>query len=229
MANAYQTRQNSNKCLFEFDSLVDVQLGIVLALQKEYPSGGFLKTINYSFLHQPLEQLKQFRVFGYGRNIIQECFNGKVRDSYQTIIDQYRMRKETYDLAPRTLIPRMIKMFSKSGFIKSVVLCHTQFEYQKAQEILNGLDNISIIKNAKESDINVNEYARIHLGDIRDLDKFNPFDCTHISILNYGSNLQLIRHDVILLREYIIKYGDTNIFEIIDSYSYIECPDYGKI
>lgn len=229
MTNGIQNRQNSNKCLFEFDSLVDVHLGIVLALQKVYPSGGSLKTINYSFLHQPLDQLKQFRVFGYGRNIVQECFNGNVRESYQTIIDQYRMRKETYDLAPKTLIHRMIKLFGKSGFIKSVVLCHTQFEYQKAQEILQGIENVSIIQNAKESDIDVNEYARIHLGDIRDLSKFKPFDCTHVAILNYGSNLQLIRHDVILLREYVIGYGDTNILEIIDSYSDVECPDYGKI
>ena len=70
---------------------------------------------------------------------------------------------------------------------------------------------------------------RLIVGDIRDLDRYKPFDCTHIAVLNYGSNLQLIDHDVILLREYVIQWGDTNQFEIIDSYNDVTCPDYGRI
>ena len=221
-------RQNSNKLLFEFDSLVDIDLGIVLALQEDYPPGE-LSTINYSFLHQSLPELKQARVFLYGRDVVQECFlTDNTRKSYQAMKDYYKTQKKVYEKAPITSLVRLIKVYGQTNFIQSLVLCHSQFELETANKLLGNTPGCTI-KIGKESEIDVNTYARIHLGDIHQLDKFNEFDCTHIAILNYGSNLQLIDHDVILLRDYVIRFGDTNIFEIIDSYTDVECPDYGKI
>lgn len=224
-------RQNSTDCLFEFDSLVDMHLGVTMALQKDFPSGGHLPSINYSFLHQSIEELKQFRVFGYGKNIVQECLAGKARDSYRVIYESYCNKRISYELAPHTLLIKLVKMYAKTGFIRSTILCHTPFEYETIRSIFSDTDGCTIIQNANEKSICVNDYARIHLGDIHDLDLFNPFDCVHIAILNYGSNLQIMHHmnDIVLLKDYVIRYGDTNIFEIIDSYSDITCPEYGKI
>ena len=221
-------RKNSSRLLFDFDTLVDLHLGVVKALQEDYPPGE-LSTVNYSFLHQPFEKLKQFRVFGYGKNVVQECFKGKPKESFTSIYETYLNQKRVYNRAPRTLIPRLIRVYGNSGFIKSTVLTHNVFEYQTASEILHGCNNCTIVQNANEKTIDVNQFARIHIGDIHDLDRYNPFDCTHIAVLNYGSNLQLIDHDVILLREYVIQWGDTNQFEIIDSYNDVTCPDYGRI
>ena len=64
-------RRNSTKVLFHFDSLVDLHLAVVYALQKDYPSGWSNPHINYSFLHQSKKDLKQFRVYGIGKNIVQ--------------------------------------------------------------------------------------------------------------------------------------------------------------
>lgn len=224
-------RKNSHQCLFEFNSLVDMHLGVVMALQKDFPSGGLLPTINYSFLHQSLDELKQFRMFAYGKNVVQECFAGSAKQSYETIYKTYCDKKISYDLAPHTLLVKLVKMYNKTGFIKSTILCHSPFEYDMATSIFGSLQNCVIVPNANEKSIDVNEFARIHIGDIRDLDLFNPFDCTHIAVLNYGSNLQVMHHinDVTLLSDYVIRYGDTNVFEIIDSYSGIACPEYGKI
>ena len=222
------SRKNSQKLFFEFDSLVDLDLGTVLALQEDYPPGE-LFTINYSFLHQSLDGLKQARVFLYGRDVVQECFKDKnIRASYQTIKDTYRNQKRVYNLAPRTALVNYVKVCCNTGFLHCTILCHNQFEFETAMDLLGHTPNCSIAV-GKEKNYDINDYARVHVGDIHELDLFNPFDCTHLAVLNYGSNLQVMDHDVILLREYIIKYGDTNVFEIIDSYINVKCPDYGRI
>lgn len=229
-------KSSSKRLLFEFDSLIDLHLGVVKALQEDYPPGESSspsKTINFSFLHQSMDKLKQFRVYGYGKNIIQECLLGSARESYETIYKSYLEDERVYRLAPLTVIPRLIRVFAITGFINSDIITHNELEYKTAKQIFSNkkgnTKDINILSGVSESDLDVGQYSRIHLGDIRDLDNFKEFDCTFIAILNYGSNLQLIAHDVILLREYIVKFGDTNQFQIIDSYTDVECPEYGKI
>ena len=226
-------KSSNKRLLFEFDSLIDLHLGVVKALQEDYPPGesSSSKTINFSFLHQSLDKLKQFRVYGYGKNIVQECFLGTARNSYETIYKSYLEDERVYRLAPVTVIPRLIRVFSVTGFITCDIITHNELEYKTAMQIFpvkNRSKAINIIRGSS-SDLNINNYSRIHMGDIRDLDNYNDFDCTYIAILNYGSNLQLITHDVILLREYIVRFGDTNQFQLIDSYTDVECPEYGKI
>ena len=75
----FAKRKNSNKVLFHFDSLVDLHLAVVYALQKDYPSGGSMQSINYSFLHQSRMELKKHRIFDIGKEVIQECFLGNMQ------------------------------------------------------------------------------------------------------------------------------------------------------
>lgn len=222
-------RQNSNRVLFHFDSIVDLHLAVVYALQKDYPSGGLNPHVNYSFLHQSNQVLKQERVFGIGKNVVQECFNGSLKESYQTIYDTYV--NDQFDSiigkAPITLMLRLIAGYSRAGngLVTSTIICSTDKQAEVASKIIKTLPATILVG---EDKIDVNDYARLIIGDVRDLDLFKRPQCVHITVLNYGSNLQVVGDQPVILPEYVLKYGDTNEFQIIDSYTDVVRPENQK-
>ena len=191
------TRKNSNNVLFEFDSLVDLHLAVVRALQKDFPSGGSLPSINYSFLHQSDVELMKARMFCIGKNLIQECLYGNSRDEYETIYNSYLNDDwgATVSLAPITSIPKLIHSFNATcnGVIKCHILCHNARETDVARTVLKGLD-VKFLETT-EDQIDLKTYARVVVGDIKDIDLFKTPEFMHLAILNYGSNLQIVGKD----------------------------------
>lgn len=221
-------RQNSNKILFHFDSLVDFHLAVVYSLQKDYPSGGSNPSIDYYFLHQTRQELTQFRVFGIGKNIVQECFNPPVKNSYDAIYQSYISDRfdTTIQKAPITNILRMMATIGKVGkgaYVKSYLYCENDVQARIARSIIKSIPVEVLVDDPKNIDLN--EYARFIIGDIRDMDAFNPPQCLHIAVLNYGSNLQIVGKEPVLVPEYVIKYGDVNIFQVIDAYNNVMVPE----
>lgn len=219
-------RQNSNRVLFHFDSIVDLHLAVVYALQKDSPSGGLNPHINYSFLHQSRQSLKQERVFGIGKNVVQECFKGSLRDSYQTVYETYVNDRfdSTIGKAPITLMLRLIAGYSRAGggLVSSTIVCSNDKQAEVAKKIIKTLPATILVG---EDRVEVNDYARLIIGDVRDLDLFKRPQCVHITVLNYGSNLQVVGDQPVILPEYVLKYGDVNEFQVIDSYTDVTVPD----
>ena len=219
-------RRNSSRVLFHFDSLVDLHLAVVYALQKDYPSGGLNPRINYSFLHQSKQALKQERVFGIGKNVVQECFNGSLRDSYQTIYESYinNQFRSVIGKAPITMMLRLIAGYSRAGggIVSTTVVCSNDEQAEVAKGIIKTLPTRIVVG---EDKVELNDYARVILGDVRDLDLFKRPQCVHIAVLNYGSNLQVVGNQPVILPEYVLKYGDVNEFQVIDSYTDVVVPE----
>lgn len=228
MDQQFKKHVNSNKILFHFDSLVDLHLAVVYALQKDYPSGGLNPRINYSFLHQSRQDLKQFRVYGIGKNIVQECLNDPLRQSYQTIYESYI--NDQFDRviqhAPLTVMLKIIAAYTRvgrGGLVSPWIYCKDNRELKIAKGIIKTLPVRFITGDPKN--INLDDYARFVIGDVRDLDAFNHPHCLHIAVLNYGSNLQIVGKQPVIVPDYVIKYGDVNIFQIIDSYTDVVVPE----
>ena len=217
-------RANSTKVLFHFDSLVDLHLAVVYALQKDFPSGGSNQCINYSFLHQSKKDLIHHRVFDIGKNVVEECFLGTLRDKYQTIYQSYI--EDEFDRviqdAPITLMLRLLAAYGRIGkkdnAVQSFIFCRNQAEENVARGLLKTIPTQYIVGNADKLDLR--PFARIIVGDVRDLDEFKVPQFLHITVLNYGCNLQVVKGSAFVLPEYMAKYGENNQFEIIDSYRF---------
>lgn len=225
MVNQFRTmRTNSTKVLFHFDSLVDLHLAVVYALQKDYPSGGSNQRINYSFLHQSKKDLIHHRVFDIGKDVVQECFLGDLKEKYQMIYQSYidnefdRIIQE----APITLMLRLLAAYGRVGkkdnTVQTFIFCHNQAEENVARGILKTIPATFYVGNPDKIDLR--PFARIVLGDVRDLDEFKVPQFLHITVLNYGCNLQVVKGSAFVLPEYMAKYGENNQFEIIDSYRF---------
>lgn len=224
----FQHRTNSNKILFNFDSLLDLHLAVVYALQKEYPSGGSNPRINYSFLHQSHKDLRQFRVFGIGKNVVQECFNEPIKSNFKTIYDTYINDRfdEIIGLAPLTSSLKVIAAYTRVGhgkLVKPFIFCKNIKEERIAKAMIKSLP-VKIIRDDPKN-IMLDEYARFVIGDVRDLDDFNAPQCVYIAVLNYGDNLQIVRGQPVIIPKYVMEYGDVNEFQIFDSYTNVTVPE----
>ena len=165
----FAKRKNSNKVLFHFDSLVDLHLAVVYALQKDYPSGGSMQSINYSFLHQSRMELKKHRIFDIGKEIIQECFLGNMRDKWQSTYKIYM--EEEFDRvisdAPITPMLRLIAAFSRVGrgsHVSSSIFCENYNQARITRAMLKTIPADIIVGQPEKIDLN--QYARVILGDI---------------------------------------------------------------
>ena len=210
----FAKRKNSNKVLFHFDSLVDLHLAVVYALQKDYPSGGSIQSINYSFLHQSKMELKRHRIFDIGKEVIQECFLGPMRDKWQSTYKIYM--EEEFDRvisdAPITPMLRLIAAFSRVGrgsHVSSSIFCENYNQARIARAMLkdapivildeatSALDNKSeaIVQKALDNLMqNKTVFVIAHrLSTIKNADK--------IAVINEGELVELGTHDELLCRE----------------------------
>lgn len=213
-------RKNSNKVLFHFDSLVDLHLAVVYALQKDYPSGGSVPSINYSFLHQSHAELKSHRVYDIGTSVIQECFNEPLKDKWEIVYLSYKENQfdRIIQDAPITLMLKLIAAYSRvgRGTTSTSIFCENEAQLKVARGMIKTLPANIIMTDPKNVDLN--QYARFIIGDINDLKLFNKPKYTHLAVLNYGSNLQISGGITNIPQKYVKLYGFTNQFEIIDAY-----------
>lgn len=215
------SREFSNSILFEFDTLIDLHIGVVKALQNEFlHSGGFNPNINYSFLSIETEDsLKSHRLLDLDYDIIQESFLGEARESYKEIYLDFIDKEydKIIELSPKTEISRLIHAYDRAGFIQSFILCKNQTEVNWTREIVGNKARTLLIDSEKK--IKLSSYARLCLSNIFDITRFKNVESIHIMILNYAENFTLTKkNDRILRPEMIVLLGDVNEFEIIDPY-----------
>lgn len=219
--------------LFEFDSIVDLQLGVVRTLRKDYPSGGNNSSINYDFLHKDFESIAMDRLYLYNKNIVQECFTDKFKPKYKTIYNSYIDPDGEFDrvvkLSPITLMVRLINTYAQAGagLVKCFVRCDNQDQEAVIKRLFGNDNRIATIITCPREEVNLLDYSRIIVADVHDLDKYPGLKETakHIAVLNYGCNLEVINNDVVILKDYIIKYGLRNNIQVIDSMPMIKAGD----
>lgn len=216
-----QSRKFSNSILFEFDTLVDLKIGLVKALQEDFPPGGPSNQIlNFSFLHHNDEdQLKVIHTFNT-EDILARSFVPKYKEMSESIYldylrDQY---SRIIDLSPITNMVRLINTYNKTGYITSRIICKRDEEEAFVKKVIR---EPKIIRTDSEKSIDIKEYARIIISNIDDMKLFNinKMIGMHITVLNYAENFIITEEGVKTIDpRYIIGFSDLNEFEFLDPY-----------
>lgn len=227
MPTVKTARQNNNSVLFTFDSIVDLPLGVTLALKRALDALGpdAFSLFDVSFLQKSSMEHMKARQETLGVPFFELCFSESGKKSADAIYKSYTMDtgydKKSREISPVTNALRLVHAFCNhsDNSIKVFLLGRCQLDI----EILKGIfqkrcKNIIYLMSHDLSDIDINNYGRIVIGDVHQLDSFNPPKLRHITILNYGSNLQLVNGKPNLLPEYVIKYGDVNELEMLNAY-----------
>lgn len=223
-ATPFSGRENNNNVLFTFDSVVDISLGIILALQKDFPSGGST-FLDYSFLSKSPKEMQEQRRILYGEDIVERCFLPEYRDKAAAITRAYRTEDRVIQFSPvNPAVLSLIHSFThySDQSIRVTLLGETQLETRSLRRMLeHRCPTIRYVTSAiDDPNLNLSAYGRVVFGDFKMLDKLaNPPKFRHLTILNYGSNLQLVDGKPIIMPEYLIKYGDINQIELLDLYN----------
>lgn len=220
-------RKNSNDIIFTFDSLIDIEIGVVYAIIDDYLYDGDRTNqyINYPFLDLVAfdeEFPKMIRMRDIGENIVQQCFLGKARDEFLDIYLQYISNdyERIIKLAPKTDMVRLINQYARTGFIKSTVVCRNDLEVKYAKEFTNGK---CIIKQVKQyTEVDLTGFARVVIANISDILQFRGLKLMHIAVLNYACNftieLQNNKEVRMLLPQAVMPLWDINEFEVMNPY-----------
>lgn len=197
-----QTNESKrNKVLFDFYSIVDKRLSIIMGILKHHFEEDKATEILNMMLENDINGISDMKK-AHMENFL-------VRDIYARVMDFHIAEKEYLQYSVLTSMKVLLEEYIKTnGLIKPVVLCENQTQ---VQFIKNTFPKATCILGDKSS-VNTSGYTRIIAGSIEDIEGFKDPTMVDFVILNYRENF--IDDNYNLDPVYIIKYGDVNSFTI---------------
>lgn len=220
------TRKNSNSIIFTFDSIIDIRLGVINYLRRhkdEFSS----RYLNIPFLNSDNEDyLKDARMNRMDLDPVKMAFRGKAEDSSEDLATQIIQEnyEEVINLAPKTNMVRLIKVYNMFKIVKCIIICMNPIEEEFIEKEFDGIQCVSVVKVNSFKDIDLGLYARLVVANINDILSFKAVHMRHLCILNFTENFMIgenpITHEdeKMMLPHVALPLSDDNVFEIMNPY-----------
>lgn len=190
-----------NKVLFDFYSIVDKRLSIIMGVLKHHFEEEKATEILTMMLENNIDGIPDMKK-AHMENFL-------VRDIYARIMDTDITEDIYLQYSVLTSMKALLTEYIKTnGLIKPVVLCENQTQ---VQFIKNTFPKATYILGNKNS-IDTSEFTRIIVSTPEDIEEFKDPIMVDFVILNYRENF--IDDNYNLDPVFIIKYGDVNSFTI---------------
>lgn len=222
-------RAELNTVLFDFDSIMDIKVGVTDFVKQMVLSGALsdkffdmeiIKNSDRNFFKQfhASEMENVFYKIFNKNEVSEENANSIYRDTlsknHEEIINKY---------SPVTTMAELIQAYDKTAdkSVKTTVLCKSEDE---KLYIEHNFPDIAIYYSKRE-DADISEYTRIVVSDIMDIKKFKNVDAKQILVLAYADNFEVIHVGKsetpfnVLKPSIIMSYGTNNEFEVADPYN----------
>lgn len=200
-----------NTILFDFDSLIDIELSVIQWLRGEY-GGRKLNGISDYIFTGSMEEFKFKRIHG-----TQDLF-GSMLDNmdHKDVIKAFRSEyeKDILRYAYPTNMQSLIRAYSKAGngVIKTAVRCSNETQKKYVESLPTDIELCS------RHEVNMSRYGRLVVGDAYDALLYRLEEPKSILVLNYRDNFT--ENDITLLRpELIISLGDIHDIQVISAYA----------
>lgn len=229
--------RDHNSMLFEFDSIIDMELSVVHFIQKNYDTMQNPKWFDKSVLYQSDDVLKPMQIYNdnaYKLPVLKNIFkpeykkNRIIESVYSIILKRYYKDILNENIVVYTAMKKYIKTcFStaKEAGIRIGIVCSADEEKDLLSRIFPG---ITIIQ-GQRNEIDLSLYGRIVIGDIKTLYKYIDKNKEHpgaknFLILNYRKNFEK-EDSSLLIARIVVIFKDVNEFEIANTYIGIEAPE----
>ncbi len=207
-----------NTILFDFYSLIDIELSLINFIKAEYRDVNLPHLDKHQILYTEEKDWIFKRQFGtedlFRSLIIGDEYKDRYYDILNSIISENEdeiIGKYAYPTSMKVLLSAYKK--AGDGVIRTSVQCET--EAQKNYILQNFPD--TSIEFGKREDINMSKYTRLIVGDYRNALKYNLEEPKSILILNYRENFNN-KDSTQLKPELIIKFGDIHDISVISAY-----------
>lgn len=195
--------QKRNRVLFDFYSIVDKRISVIMGMlhYKQDTNKEKIDRILELILENGFDKIDDMKKA--------HMENFKIRDIYAEIFD-YPIPEESYLshsvlTSMRTLLDEYIKT---NGLIKPVVLCENETQ---VQFIKNTFPKATYILGGKSS-VDTSNFTRIIVSTPEDVEKFKDPIMVDFVVLNYRENFIDDKYNLDPM--FLIKYGDVNSFTI---------------
>lgn len=205
-----------NSILFDFDSIVDVEITIIRWLAHNYKHTALDWFDIPMAASTSLTDLKFNRTYGrrdlFESFIISDEYKAKHKELIKALLDEYE--EDILKFAVKTSVSDLLKAYKMAGdgVIKATVRCET-----KAQvDYITSNFGSPIERNARP-DVDMGKYGRLIIGDALGALEYKLHEPKSILVLDFRENFT--DDDITLLRpELVINLGDINDIRVISSY-----------
>lgn len=195
-----------NKVLFDFYSIVDYTLSVIMSEMSKGPSTIQDKLIQE--LHYlgttTTTALKSWHMYGMGIDLL----------GFLKGYDDYEIKEE--DILKHAVVTSMGSLLANcidsKGLIKPAVLCKNE---SQAQFIKNMLPDATCIVEDR-SQVNTSNYGRIVIGDINHSLEFKNPVTIDFMILNFYENF--VNQSFTICPDILLAVGDVNTFTVASAY-----------
>lgn len=217
-----------NSILFDFDSVIDIELSIIKWIAKEYRDEKLEKFNKHRLLYTSLDDMKFMRVLGYyGQDffrslIIDREYQDKYKDVLKSIYKEYQEEILTESNIVKTSMHSLIRAYAKAGngTISTAIRCSNEIE----KKCIRSFDTDVVIELCEKKDVDMSKYGRLIIGDAMSAMEYTLKEPKSIVVLDFRENMA--RNDITLIRpEPIVMLGDINEFSVISAYRSVNKSD----
>lgn len=217
-----------NSILFDFDSVIDIELSIIRWIATEYRDEKLEKFDKYRLLYTSLEDMKFLRILGYyGQDffrslIIDREYQDKYKDVLKSIYNEYSNEILAENNIIKTSMHSLIRAYAKAGngTIFTAIRCSNDIE----EKCIRSFDKDVYIEKCERKDVDMSKYARLVIGDALGCMEYVIKEPKSIAILDFRENMA--KDDITLIRpEPIVMLGDINEFTVISAYRSVNKTD----
>lgn len=207
-----------NSILFDFYSLVDIELSLINFIKGEYRDMELPNLDKHRILYTEDSFWIFERQFGkedlFKSLIIGDEYKSNYRDIFDAIIKENEEEILLHYGYP-TAIDVLISAYKKAGdgIIHTAIQCETEWQKKYIELKYPGTK----IEFGPREEINMGNYGRLIVGDYRNALKYNLEEPKSILILNYRENFNE-KDSTQLKPELIIKFGDIHDINVISAY-----------
>ena len=209
-----------NTIVFDFESIVDCEIGAIkfLKYHQDELTQSMISKLNLERLNTTEEssynnmQIKEYNENGLSAlsYVFKDPINVPILyDGLKTQYEKMVLYNSGLTGAYNLLIT--YSSVAITSGISSIISCRTPTQFEVATKIFGTYGEVIESERVKKR-----EYSRLVLGDIRLLDYYKP-EGKSILVLDYRKNFTEGDYGQ-LIPEYIVEYGDVNIFDIANSY-----------
>lgn len=212
-----------NSVLFEFYSIVDKELSALLYI---FDNEDYFKPLDL-FDFDKIEVLKKLSIGDLKEERMYGCidiFKSIIRQkekNHRILLKYFYDKYESEILQKKYMVftdnIKLISAYSKvaDGIIRSTILC----ENETQKKIVNNfITQVKTIVVSDRSSVDVNDYARIVVGDFFDALKYNIENPNSIMVMNFRDNFA--DDDISnLIPELVISLGDISDISICTAYN----------
>lgn len=213
---------NINQILIDFNVIIDIDLGLIKAIKKDYINNDFIEPVlstmeDNIIITELIDREEKNPLY----IVLKEEFKSSADSLYKEFIDTEYETILKYS-KPTSLLGWSI-MSSKTEGIVITIICKNKLEEQIIKELYKDVSvNVIIIKDLK--DINLSEYKTIVLKYYSDILEMNieNINAKNIFICNYKFNLDNNRIPLIDISKLIGYNNLISVIDIYDSNKYIK-------